>query len=184
MPIFRLSLTAAAVAALAGACAAAPPSKQDVLLAISVLEKNITGPEAADAAKTIVVYAQESDDVMVDIGQDQLPWIGERWGLEHGREQSNQSLLLAAFVAGNIRSQIKNDKAEDDTYSGWVFAIDAYKRLRTKAPFRSPAMETLLKMEDDGTLLQHARDVQERDEEPDAPRPPLARGGPWRGSRA
>ncbi|MGA2016353.1 MAG: hypothetical protein ABSH26_05315 [Opitutaceae bacterium] len=174
MPIPRLLITAAALAAAASACVAAPPSKQDVLLAISVLEKNITAPEAADAAKTVVIYAQQSDDVMVDIGQDQLPWIGERWGLDRAREQSNQSLLLAAFVAGNIRSQIKNDRAEDDTYSGWVFAIDAYKRLRSKASFRSPAIETLQKMEDEGTLLQHAKDVQIRDEEPDTPRPPLA----------
>jgi len=184
MPIIRRTLSAVLFAVFASGASAVTPSKHDVLLAINVLEKNITSPEARDAAKTVVVYAQESEDVMVDIGQDQLPWIGERWGLDKAREQNNQSLLLAAFVAGNIRSQIKNDKAEDDTYSGWVFAIDAYKRLRTKAPFRSPAMETLLKMEDDGTLLQHARDVQERDEEPDAPRPPLARGGPWRGSRA
>ncbi len=175
MPIQRLFITAAAFAAAAASAGlAAPPSKQDVLLAISVLEKNITAPEAADAAKTVVIYAQQSDDVMVDIGQDQLPWIGERWGLDRAREQSNQSLLLAAFVAGNIRSQIKNDRAEDDTYSGWVFAIDAYKRLRSKAPFHSPAIETLQKMEDEGTLLQHAKDVQTRDEEPDTPRPPLA----------
>jgi len=168
----RLTL-AAALLALPVARAGDTPSKQDVLLAISVLEKNITGPQAADAAKTVVIYAQQSDDVMVDIGQDQLPWVGERWGLTREREQSNQSLLLAAFVAGNIRSQIKNDRAEDDTYSGWIFAIDAYKRLRAKAPFRSPAIEALQRMEDEGTLLQHARDVQVRDDEEGAQRPPL-----------
>ena len=160
--------------ALAGTAVAAPPSKQDVLTAISVLEKNITSPEATEAAKTVVIYAQQSDDVMVDIGEDQLPWIGEKWGLDRTREQANQSLLLAAFVAGNIRSQIKNDKVEDDTYSGWIFAIDAYKRLRTKAAFRSPAIEALKKMEDEGTLLKHAREVQVRDEDPDSQRPPLA----------
>ncbi len=143
-------------------------------MAISVLEKNITSPDAADAAKTVVVYAQESDDVMVDIGPEQLPWVSEKWGLEKSREQNNQSLLLAAFVAGNIRSQIKNDKAEDDTYSGWIFAIDAYKRLRTNGAFQSPAIDSLKKMEDDGTLLQHAKDVQFKDEESDAPRPPFA----------
>ncbi|HMD60362.1 MAG TPA: hypothetical protein VKG78_02970 [Opitutaceae bacterium] len=179
----RPALAAALFAAVAGAAAASPPSKKEVLVAISVLEKNITGPEAADAAKTVVIYAQESDDVMVDIGQDQLPWIGERWGLDKSREQANQSLLLAAFVAGNIRSQIKNDKAEDDTYSGWVFAIDAYRRLRAKTAFRSPAIESLKKMEDEGTLLRHARDVQFKDE--DSQRPPLAQGSPaWRRLRA
>ncbi len=174
MSIPGRAVAAALFAVLAGGAAAAPPSKQDVLVAISVLEKNITAPEAADAAKTVVIYAQESDDVMVDIGPEQLPWVSEKWGLEKAREQSNQSMLLAAFVAGNIRSQIKNDKVEDDTYSGWIFAIDAYKRLRTKGSFHSPAIESLQKMEENGTLLQHAKDVQIKDEETDAPRPPIA----------
>jgi len=170
----RQTLTALFFAALASGAAAAAPSKHDVLLAISVLEKSITSPEASEAAKTVVIYAQESDDVMVDIGPEQLPWTMERWGLDKAREQSNQSLLLAAFVAGNIKSQIKNDKVEDDTYSGWVFAIDAYKRLRVKGVFRSPAIESLQKMQDDGTLLQHAKDVQFKEDESDAPHAPLA----------
>jgi hypothetical protein len=154
----RRTFTAFLFLAFAG-CAAATPSKQDVLVAISVLEKNIAGPEAAEAAKTVVVFAQESDDVMVDIGPEQLPWVGEHWGLEKDREDACQSLLLAAFVAGNVKSQIKNDKAEDDTYSGWIFAIDTYRRLRNRNPFKSPSMESLQKMQTDGTLLQHARDV-------------------------
>jgi hypothetical protein len=173
--ITRRTLAAALFIALACGAAAAPPSKKEVLVAISVLEKNITSPEAPDAAKTVVIYAQESDDVMVDIGKDQLPWVAETWGLDKVSEQANQSLLLAAFVAGNIRSQIKNDKAEDDTYSGWIFAIDAYKRLRIKASFHSPAIESLMKMEDEGTLLKHAKDVQFKEEEDsDSPHTPLA----------
>jgi hypothetical protein len=168
----RRTFTAFLFLAFAG-CAAATPSKQDVLVAISVLEKNIAGPEAAEAAKTVVVFAQESDDVMVDIGPEQLPWVGEHWGLEKAQEQANQSLLLAAFVAGNVRAQLKAEKAEDDTYSGWVFAIDAYKRLRARDPFRSPAIENLRKMEEAGTLQQHAKDVQFREEDGDAPRPPM-----------
>ena len=177
MTIMRRTLTAAFFVVLAGGAAAAPPSKQEVLMAISVLEKNITSPDAADAAKTVVVYAQESDDVMVDIGPEQLPWVSEKWGLEKSRAQNNQSLLLAAFVAGNIRSQIKNDKAEDDTYSGWIFAIDAYKRLRAKGPFRSPSIEELSRMEADGTLLQHAKEVQSQENQEQQPAPqrtPLA----------
>ncbi len=168
----RRTFTAFLFLAFAG-CAAATPSKQDVLTAISVLERNIAGPEAAEAAKTVIVYAQESDDVMVDIGPEQLPWVGEHWGLDKTQEQSNQSMLLAAFVAGNIRSQLKAEKAEDDTYSGWIFAIDAYKRLRAKEPFRSAAIENLRKMEEAGTLQQHAKDVQFKDEDSDAPRAPM-----------
>lgn len=163
--MMRRTLTAAIFLVCACCGLAATPSKREALQAIEVLEKSVSGPEATDAAKVIVVYAQLSDDVMVDIGPEQLPWVGEHWGIEKGREAACQSLLLAAFVAGNVKSQIKNDKAEDDTYSGWIFAIDTYRRLRTKESFRSPSMESLQKMQSDGTLLQHARDVHLKMEE-------------------
>jgi hypothetical protein len=175
MSILRQALGGAVFLLMAGVAAAATPSKQEVLVAISVLQKTLSGPEAEEAAKTVVIYAQQSDDVMVDIGPEQIPWVSERWGLEKEREQNNQSMLLACFVAGNVRSQIKAEKAEDDTYSGWLFAIDAYKRLREKGAFRSPAIETLRKMQEDGTLQQHARDVQfkEEDEDGASGRPPM-----------
>ena len=89
------------------------------------------------------------------------------------RSRPDHSLLLAAFVAGNVRAQLRAEKAEDDTYSGWIFAIDAYKRLRIQDPFRSPSIENLRKMEEAGTLQQHAKDVQFREEDGDAPRPPM-----------
>jgi hypothetical protein len=166
---------------------AATPSRHEVLVAIAVLEKNVTGPEATEAAKTVVVYAQDSDDVLVDIGPDQLPWTNEKWGLDKEQELACQSMLLASFVAGNIRSQIKNSRTEDDTYSGWIFAIKTYKRLCANGSFRSPSIETLLKMEADGTLLQHAKEVRSKEdhEEPsDAPQAPLAMDGPTKASSA
>ena len=165
----RQRLIASALAFLLPAAAgiAAAPTKHEVLQAISVIEKNVSSPEAADAAKTIVIYAQVSDDVMVDTGPDQLPWLDEDWGLDKDREQACKSLLMAAFVAGDVKSQIKNDKAEDDTYSGWIFAIDTYNRLRAKEPFRSESIDSLAKMRAGGTLLQHAREVRAKEEEQD-----------------
>ena len=177
MTTLRQTLAAALFLACAAGGLAATPTKHEALQAISVLERSLVGPEADDAARTIVTYADQSDDVMVDLGPDEVPWSEEKWGLEKGSELSCQSMLLAAFVAGNVRSQIKNDRAEDDTYSGWVFAIDAYKRLRTNAKFRSPSIESLSKMEADGTLLQHAKEIQSKEEQsdPDGPqKKPLA----------
>ncbi|MGA2692410.1 MAG: hypothetical protein ABSF76_08605 [Opitutaceae bacterium] len=177
MPFKRHLLTAVAFALCASLGRAAVPSKHEVLQAIAVMEKSISGPQAVEAAKTIVVYAQSSDDVLVNIGPDELPWLDEDWGLGGEREQSCKSLLLAAFVAGNVKSQIKNEKAEDDTYSGWLFAIDTYTRLRAKEGFTSPSMDSLAKMRADGTLLQHARDVrskEEQEEQADEQKKPMA----------
>jgi len=171
-----LLLAALFLAGLVGVRAAtSTPSKDEVLRAIEVMEKNVAGPAATEAAKTIVVYAQVSDDVLVDIGPDQLPWLQERWDLSQAEAKARQSLLMAAFVAGNIKSQLKNDKAEDDTYAGWLFAIETYHRLQSRGPFKSPAIEALSKMQEEGKLLQHARDVHNSAEQPEpsdtAPRP-------------
>jgi hypothetical protein len=168
MPSLRGVFAAAAFTVCASCALAVTPTKQDALRAISVLERNLLGPEAADAAKTVVVYAQVSDDVMVDIGPEQLPWLSEEWGLDKERETTLHSLLLAAFVAGDVKPQIKNDKAGDDTYSGWIFAIETYRRLQSREHFRSPSIEALAKMQAEGTLLQHAKEVHEDDDEPSA----------------
>jgi hypothetical protein len=176
MSRMRKILAAAAFVTCAGCGLAATPSKQDALQAISVLERNLLSPEAAQAAKTVVVYAQLSDDVMVDIGPEQLPWISEDWGLEKDREMAIHSMLVAAFVAGNVKPQIKNDKAEDDTYSGWLFAIETYHRLRAKEKFLSPSLEALAKMQAEGKLRDHAKDVHLEDQQDpaDAQQKPFA----------
>ncbi len=161
----RRAFAALLLLALPAGGLAAVPSRHEILQAISVLEKDVSGPDAVEAARTIVNYAQESDDVMVDIGPDQVPWVNEKWGLGQDKELACQSMLFAAFVAGNVRSQLRSARAENDSYSGWVFAISTYRKLRGGAAFRSPAIESLSKMEADGTLLQHAREVQRREDE-------------------
>lgn len=169
-----MRLLAAAAFLLLAKGATAAPSKQDAIDAIAVLEKSILGPEAPEAAKTIVVFAQVSDDVMVNVGPDQLPWLSEDWGLDPDREATLHSLLLAAFVAGDIKPQLRSSRAEDDTYSGWVFAIEAYRKIRAKENIRSPSLDALGKMQAEGKLQQRARELQkqaEEDDDSDSPQP-------------
>jgi hypothetical protein len=104
MPFKRHLLTAVAFALCASLGRAAVPSKHEVLQAIAVMEKSISGPQAVEAAKTIVVYAQSSDDVLVNIGPDELPWLDEDWGLGGEREQS---AIRASWLATNALSHQK-----------------------------------------------------------------------------
>jgi len=176
MPALKHLLAAALAAATAASGLAAVPTQHEALEAIATLERSVAGPDALAAARTIVIYAQLSDDVLVDIGPEEIPWAEEDWGMDGDREKSCQSVLLAAFVAGNIRSQIKNNRVEDDTYSGWIFVISAYNRLRQREHFSSPSIEALLRMQTSGTLLQHAREVEARasQEEEPAEKKPMA----------
>lgn len=168
-PSLRHLLVAALAAASAVGAPAATPTQHEALQAIAALERSVAGPEALAAARTIVTYAQLSDDVLVDIGPEEIPWAEEDWGIDGDREKACQSVLLAAFVAGDVRSQIKNNRVEDDTYSGWIFVISAYNRLRGRERFSSPAIEALLRMQTAGTLLQHAREVEARASQDDEP---------------
>ncbi len=101
-------------------------ARNEVLAARSpVLEKNRElSPQAADAAKTVVVYAQlTATTCIVDIGpRAAAAGLDEEWGLdkETRGERSRKSILLAAFVAGNGSSRrSRTRRTEDDTYSGW-----------------------------------------------------------------
>jgi hypothetical protein len=172
MASIRHTLTAVAILLGATCGLAATPSKEEALRAISVLERSATSPQAAAAAKTIVVYAQLSDDVMVDVGPEQLPWISEDWGIDKDREAALQTILVAAFVAGNVKPQIKNEKAADDTYSGWLFTIETYRRLRARDDFRSPSIDALSKMQSEGKLLDHAKEVHLDDQDDQADKQP------------
>ena len=102
------------------------------------------------------------------------------WTTPGSSPASRSSSWPRSLSPGNIKSQLKNQRAEDDTYSGWLFAIDAYRRLKAHDDFKSPAIEALAKMQAEGKLLQHAKDLQaseEQEDQSDNPPKPLALGG-------
>lgn len=137
----------------------APPTREEVSAAIARMEAKLVSGASVDAARVVLNFAEQSDDVEISITPETVPWLQEKWGLEPGLEQSIRSMLLAAYLAGNTKSQLAAGKPVDDPYAGWVFVCRGYAQFRSKVSFASPSIDSLEKRRTEGTLKQHARDV-------------------------
>ncbi len=132
-------------------------SRHDVLAAIAVLENDITGPGALQAAVTVTRFGRESNDVLLIIGPETLPWVRTEVSESDARIRA---LLMAAYFGGDIKSQLQKGRPDDDPYRGWLAAIRAYRQIQKKEPGVSvPEMDELIRQERAGTLRQRAEDL-------------------------
>lgn len=136
-------------------------TRQQALAAVAVLERDATGEEAADAAAQIMQFGEESDAVLILVGEETMPWLGED---ATPADADARALLTAAYVAGNIKVQLRRRLAEDDPLAGWRFVIQVYRQLKAKNPgLTIPAAERLIRQEREGTLEKSANALRRRD---------------------
>ena len=132
---------------------AEPVSKGEARAAIAVLEKSVLGADATEAAATITRFADESEEVLIVVGPETMPWVQEA----AGPDAKIRELLTAAYVAGNVKAQLAKRRPDDDPYSGWIFVIKAYREIRgKKSRIAIPEVEELMAKEKDGTLKKEA----------------------------
>ena len=113
-----------------------------------------TSESSADAAKAIAVYVTESKVVDVDISTKVCVWVLSN------AEQGTKELLLAAFMAGNVRSQLDTGTKQDDSYSGIVQALRVYRALKAQNPnLKEAGMDRFAAMQAKGELNQHVLDL-------------------------
>lgn len=142
---------------------AAEVSRKEVLEAVAVLEQDATSDAAVDAAARIMQFGEESDTVLIMVGEETMPWLGEEGSPADG---AARAMLTAAYVAGNIKVQLRRRLAEDDPHAGWRFVIDVYRQLKKKDPnLVIGAAEYLVRQERDGTLEKSANALRQRDRE-------------------
>ena len=145
---------------------AEPITHREVLAAIAVLEKDVTSSDALDAATTVARFGKESDDVIITVGEETLPWI--KVDVPEA-EAKIRALLMAAYFAGDIKSQLRKHQAVDDPYSGWLSVIRAYRQILKKQPdMVIPEVDELVKKEKAGTLKDEADELlrqQKKDQE-------------------
>ena len=76
-----------------------------------------------------------------------------------------RALLMAAYFAGDIKSQLKKRRPADDPYSGWLAAIRAYRQIQRKQPeIVIPEVEDLISREQAGTLRAAAEKLRREQE--------------------
>jgi flavin-binding protein dodecin len=169
--LLRASFLALALAAPLGA--AEKVSRAQVLSAIKTFDANLAGSlvngstaaqddAVAKASNTILKFSLESDEVVVDLGLDAVPWVDVKKGLATLSNSGARGLLLAAYLSGCVHSQLAAGKQDPNPYAGWVSMLKVYRALKMREGVKIPEVESLLAHQADGSLAAYAAGAMQR----------------------
>jgi len=164
MPRFLPRVLALALASAATALASETVTRAQALDAIRAFEAGAAGgitsakpaqlasDAVAAASNTILRYSLESDDVVVDLGSDSVPWFDAKRELSDLAHSGERGILLVAYLSGSVRSQLQTGKPDPNPYSGWVAMLRMYHALKIREGVTIPEVEALVAHQVDGTL--------------------------------
>ena len=127
-----------------------------ILRAIALMEIDPGKVELRPAQGLILQYANSSTNITVTMDPGFFPWMSRN------PKPRNAHILLAAYVAGNIRPQIENQTNRNHPIEGMLFMCNAYKQLRKRLQVdRIPELERWKKMDRKGaiTLIPYIRTI-------------------------
>jgi len=135
------------------------PSRQDLLKAVESFSNAPLSARGKAAAATIVRFAEESHDVVIVISPKVVPWIG-------GDEQRKFSeTLLAAYLAGNVKSQLERRTKANDSYAGIQQVLKTYAQLKeADKTLKIPEIQKFIDLEAKQQLKQYVDDALRKDE--------------------
>jgi hypothetical protein len=160
--MIRLSLAFAALFCLTlesmGAAATAKPvSRDEVADSIVAFQKDPTSTEGFAAAAAIMSFAQKSDTVHISLSKAVVPWVKSG----DVSDSDTRGILLTAYVAGNVESQIKSGKKADDVYAGWEQVLATYAQLlKINSAAKISEVDELKAKDLDGSLRAYAVEAQ------------------------
>jgi hypothetical protein len=121
-------------------------TKEMVQAAIENFRKDPLPAIEQGTARTIMNFGEASSEVSISLSSKVVPWLG-------GKMDERRSLLLAAYVAGNLESQLKEGKKANDSLAGIQQAITTYRQLqKADANFRVEELEKLIAIDAEGGL--------------------------------
>jgi len=131
-------------------------SKAEALTAIATFQKDPTSPDGFAAASTIMAFAHNSRTVHLSLSTSVAPWLKDK----NASDADTRTILLTAYVAGNVEAQLKSGRPVDDVYAGWEQMLVTYAQLlQINSAARIPEVDDLKKREADGTLRTYAAQV-------------------------
>ena len=152
--VFVLGVLLGAGAARAGADKTV--SRDEVLKAISVFQTDPSSQQGADASETIMAFARTSDAIHISLSHAVVPWVKKG----DSPDADTRTMLLTAYVVGNISSQLKSGKPHDDVYAGWEQVLTTYAQLLAINPAaKISEVEGLKDKEAEGKLQAYANEV-------------------------
>jgi hypothetical protein len=128
----------------------APPSPERVRAACDLFCSEPLGEHARLCAAVIWKFSEESDLVKVTVGPHYLPWM------KRDDIPKHTDLLVVAFIAGNVASQLDSGVKASDPYSGIIQVFRVYRALNAKdSSYEIAEIEHLLALHREGKLSEH-----------------------------
>lgn len=113
---------------------------------------------AGDWSRLILLYTMQTPNAAVVLGHEELRWVGL------GGDEQRSLLLLAAYAAGNIQSQLNSGVKRNDRYSGLLTLFRVYRTLREQnKKFRIAAVDRLLDLHREDKLVRHLQKLEEKE---------------------
>ena len=132
------------------------PTEQEVRAAIDAIEKDPVAAAKADHIKTVMTFAEESPDVMIMLDRELLPTWADN-------TDPHAPLLNAAFVAGNVKSQLDRKTNKDDSYAGLQMMFKAYHAIQaSEKDYKVEAIDRLEALDKEGKLKEKVEQVQKK----------------------
>lgn len=126
-------------------------TKEVALKAIGLFRDDPLSEDGRGAAAIIVTFVDKSHDVVVGLSKIVFPVFDAP-----GVSKKETNALLAAFIAGNLDSQLLRGVKKDDPYAGDLQMIQTYRQLQQKNPkLKIPAVEKMAEMEQRGELKRY-----------------------------
>jgi hypothetical protein len=126
-------------------------NKETVRNAIGVFRQDPISQRGRAAGEVVRLFAEKSTDVILTITPKLAPYLADV-----KIPQEDRSLLLAAYVIGNVDSQLLRNEKKDDPYAGVQEVIETYRQMQKKAPALSlPEIESFIDLEKRGELKQY-----------------------------
>ena len=123
-------------------------TKTEALRAITLFREDPLSEIGRGAGGLIMNYAEKSPDVRVVVSQKCIPFLSNK-----GIPINEKSTLIAAFVVGNVDSQLLRNQKKDDSYAGVLQVIDSYRQIQREKPkFRLEEIEKFIELEKRGQL--------------------------------
>lgn len=154
MKISFLVLTTVISFAL-GASGAQPDlrlNKETARNAITEFRAHPLSPRGRAAAQMVRDFAEKDDSVLLKVTEKLVPFLSN---LKLTPE--DRALLLAAYVVGNVDSQLLHHEKKDDPYAGVLEVIETYRKMKVKDPMLVlPEIENFIDLQNKGELKEYA----------------------------
>jgi hypothetical protein len=151
----RFLVTASIIMLFAFSLRAAEPivpiSKDTARNAIAAFRQDPFSPRGRAAGEVVRSFAEKDTSVLVEISSKVVPFLDNIM-----IPKEDRTLLLDAFVVGNVDSQFLRNEKKDDPYSGVTEVIQIYQQMQKKNPgIKIKEVDNFIDMEKRGELKKY-----------------------------